>query len=119
MTRRLLPSAALAAALATLAGGAWAQEVDLIYLVDNAPDQVAVAEALAALTRASHAAHEALPGTLPRTHGLGVHPRHDHQGRQVGHTAYQALQLRVGDPSAAGELVQRLGEAPQPTGRRS
>ncbi|WP_122260872.1 SIMPL domain-containing protein [Ornithinimicrobium cerasi] len=70
-----------------------------------------VAEALAALTRASHAAHEALPGTLPRTHGLGVHPRHDHQGRQVGHTAYQALQLRVGDPSAAGELVQRLGEA--------
>jgi hypothetical protein len=70
-----------------------------------------VAEALAALTRSSRAASEALPGTRPRTSGLGVHPRHDHQGRQVGHTAYQSLQVRVGDPSAAGDLVQRLGEA--------
>lgn len=70
-----------------------------------------VADALAALTSASHAATEALPDAAPRTSGLGVHPRHDHEGRQVGHTAYQSLQVRVGDPSAAGELVQRLGEA--------
>ncbi|GAA5159000.1 SIMPL domain-containing protein [Ornithinimicrobium tianjinense] len=70
-----------------------------------------VGEALAALTAASRAAHEALPGSTPRTHGLGVHPRHDHQGRQVGHTAYQSLQVRAGDPSAAGELLTRLGDA--------
>ena len=70
-----------------------------------------VGEALSALTRASRAAHEALPGSTPRTHGLGVHPRHDHQGRQVGHTAYQSLQVRAGDPSAAGELLTRLGDA--------
>lgn len=70
-----------------------------------------VADALAALTRASHAAQDALPDASAPTSGLGVHPRHDHEGRQVGHTAYQSLQVRVGDPSAAGELVQRLGEA--------
>lgn len=70
-----------------------------------------VAEALAALTGASRAATDALPGTRLRTHGLGVHPRTDHQGRQLGSTAYQSLQLRVDDPSVAGELVQHLGGA--------
>lgn len=70
-----------------------------------------VGQALAALTQASRQASDALPGISLRTHGLGVHPRHDHQGRQVGHTAYQSLQVRTGDPSAAGGLVQRLGEA--------
>ena len=69
-----------------------------------------VAEALQALTGASHACHDALPGVEMRTSGLGVHPRHDHQGTQVGHTAYQSLQLRAPDPSAAGDLVRSLGE---------
>ena len=54
MTRQLLPSAALAAALVPFAGGAWAQEVELTYLVDNAPDAVAVAEALAEAYTAAH-----------------------------------------------------------------
>ncbi|MBP1805261.1 ABC transporter substrate-binding protein [Rubellimicrobium aerolatum] len=51
---RPIPSAALAAALMALAGGAWAQEVELIYLVDNSPDTVAVAEALAAAYMEQH-----------------------------------------------------------------
>ena len=46
---RLMPSAALALALSTLAGGAFAQEVELTYLTGgDTPDAVAVAEALAA-----------------------------------------------------------------------
>lgn len=69
-----------------------------------------VAEALGELTRASHACHEALPDVSLRTHGLGVHPRHDHQGTPVGHTAYQSLQLRTVDPAGVGPLLQRLSE---------
>ncbi len=45
---RPIPSAALAAALSTLAGVAWAQEVELTYLVPSGPDSEATAEALAA-----------------------------------------------------------------------
>ena len=70
-----------------------------------------VAQALSALTQATAAAHEALPAHDLRTHRLGLHPRHDHQGRQVGHTAYQSLQVRTTDPTRAGELVHRLAEA--------
>ena len=70
-----------------------------------------VAEALTALTEASRSCHEALPGLSVRTHGLGLHARHDHQGRQVGHTAYQQLQVRADDPGSAGDLVQRLSGA--------
>lgn len=70
-----------------------------------------VSEALASLTVASRACVEALPGHAVRTHGLGVHPRHDHQGRQVGHTAYQQVQVRTADPAGAGELIQRLSDA--------
>ncbi|EYD75430.1 putative rhamnose oligosaccharide ABC transport system, substrate-binding protein component [Rubellimicrobium mesophilum DSM 19309] len=53
---RLIPSAALAAALATMAGGAWAQEeeVTLTYLTDGSPDGVAVAEALTEAYTAQH-----------------------------------------------------------------
>ncbi len=47
MTRRI-PSAVLAAALASMAGGALAQEVELTYLVASGPDSEAIAEALAA-----------------------------------------------------------------------
>lgn len=70
-----------------------------------------VGEALSALSHASRAAHDALPDHRPRTHGLGVHPRHDRHGEPVGHTAYQSLQVRTDDPEAAGALVQSLGEA--------
>lgn len=70
-----------------------------------------VPEALAALTRATEDCRAALPEHDVRTHGLGVHPRHDHQGRPVGHTAYQSLRTRTTDPASAGDLVQRLGEA--------
>ncbi|MFK5633127.1 MULTISPECIES: SIMPL domain-containing protein [unclassified Ornithinimicrobium] len=69
-----------------------------------------VSEALGALTRASHACHEALPDLSVRTHGLGVHRRHTQQGVQSGHTAYQSLQVRTPDPAGAGDLVQRLSE---------
>lgn len=68
-----------------------------------------VGEALTALARASQACHEAVPGV--RTHGLGVHPRHDHHGRAAGHTAYQMVQVRTPDATAVGDLVHRLGEA--------
>ncbi len=72
-----------------------------------------VAEALEALTRASQACHDALPGVSLRTSGLGVHPRHDHRGTgaTVGHAAYQSLQLRAPDPAGAGAVVQRLSQA--------
>lgn len=70
-----------------------------------------VSEALSVLTEASRTCHEALPGQHVRTHGLGVHPRHDNQGRQVGHTAYQQVTVRTTDPDGAGELIQRLSEA--------
>lgn len=69
-----------------------------------------VGEALTALTRASHACHDAVPGLPVRTSGLGVHPRHE-QGHQRGHTASQSLHVRTGDPASAGELVQRLVDA--------
>lgn len=71
-----------------------------------------VAEALDDLTRASRACHEALPDLALRTHGLGVHPRHDSRGdgEVVGHTAYQSLQVRTTDPAGVGELVRRLSE---------
>jgi raffinose/stachyose/melibiose transport system substrate-binding protein len=51
---RPIPSAALAAALCTLAGGAWAQEVELTYLVAVGPDTEAVADALAAAYMEMH-----------------------------------------------------------------
>lgn len=70
-----------------------------------------VAEALAALTAAVESCRAALPEHRVRTKGLGLHPRHDHQGRQVGHTAYQSLQVRTDDPTQVGELVGRLAEA--------
>ena len=70
-----------------------------------------VPEALTALTLATAAAGEALPSHELKTHRLGLRPRHDHQGRQSGHTAYQSLQVRTTDPTGAGELVHRLAEA--------
>lgn len=70
-----------------------------------------VAEALDALTRAAEACREALPGVDVRTHGLGVHPRHDYQGNPTGHIAFQSLHVRTDETSAAGRLIQRLSEA--------
>ena len=70
-----------------------------------------VGQALSALTAATRACQEALPGRRVTTHGLGLHPRHDHQGRQVGHTAYQSLQVRTDDPQQVGVLVGELAEA--------
>lgn len=70
-----------------------------------------IQEALSALTAAGQACRDALPDHRLTTHGLGLHPRHDHQGRQVGHTAYQSLQVRTEEPGTAGDLVQRLGVA--------
>ncbi len=55
MTKQLIPSAALAAALATLAGSAGAQEaVELTFLVDTDPGIVAVVEALTAAYTEQH-----------------------------------------------------------------
>lgn len=70
-----------------------------------------VAEALDDLTRASRACHDALADLPLRTHGLGVHPRHDHgTGDVVGHTAHQSMQVRTDDPAGAGQLVRRLSQ---------
>ena len=55
MTKHLIPSAALAAALVTVAGSAWAQEaVELTFLVDTDPGIVAVVEALTAAYTEQH-----------------------------------------------------------------
>ena len=51
---RLIPSAALAAALMTMGAGAWAQEVTLTYLTDNTPEAVGWAEALTEAYMAQH-----------------------------------------------------------------
>ena len=70
-----------------------------------------VAEALEALTTAVRACQDALPGQRLRTQGLGLHPRHDTSGRQVGHTAYQSVQVRTAEPTQVGGLVARVAEA--------
>ena len=70
-----------------------------------------VSEALAQLSEASRTCVEAAGGLRVSTQGLGVHPRHDHQGRQVGHTAYQSLSVRTDEPEQVGDLVARLAEA--------
>lgn len=70
-----------------------------------------VGAALDALTRGTEAARAALPEHRLRTQGLGLYPRHDHQNRQIGHTAYQTLQVRTEDPGEVGSLVARLAEA--------
>lgn len=79
----------------------------LLQLETSGPN---VAEALAGLSAASQACHEALPEHRVTTHGLGVHAAHDHQGRRTGHTAIQQLHVRTQDAAGAGQLVQRLSE---------
>ncbi|WP_151524601.1 SIMPL domain-containing protein [Serinicoccus kebangsaanensis] len=70
-----------------------------------------VAQALQALTAASQACTDALPDHRVRTHGLTLHPRHDHHGAPRGHTAAQSLRVVAPDPGRAGELVAVLAEA--------
>lgn len=70
-----------------------------------------VSEALAQLSEASHTCVEAAGQLRVSTQGLGVHPRHDHQGRQVGHTAYQQVRVTSPEPGEVGGLVQRLSDA--------
>lgn len=47
-----------------------------------------------------------------RTEDIGIHPRHDQDGRKVvGYTAYQALRLTVRDRDRVGDLLQALAGA--------
>lgn len=47
-----------------------------------------------------------------RTDDVGIHPRHDQDGRKVvGYTAYQAFRLTVRDPSRVGDILQALAGA--------
>lgn len=70
-----------------------------------------VGGALEALTTAVRACQDALPEQQLRTQGLGLHPRHDARGQQVGHTAHQSVQVRTADPTQVGELVARVAGA--------
>ncbi|WP_353953151.1 SIMPL domain-containing protein [Knoellia sp. S7-12] len=47
-----------------------------------------------------------------RTDDVGIHPRHDQNGRKViGYTAYQAFRLTVRDRDRVGDLLQALAGA--------
>lgn len=47
-----------------------------------------------------------------RTEDVGIHPRHDNEGRKVvGYTAYQAFTLTVRDTTRVGDLLQALAGA--------
>jgi len=47
-----------------------------------------------------------------RTDDVGIHPRHDQNGRKViGYTAYQAFRITVRDPGRVGDLLQALAGA--------
>lgn len=47
-----------------------------------------------------------------RTDDVGIHPRHDREGRKVvGYTAYQAFRLTVRDSSRVGSILQALAGA--------
>ncbi|MFC7487875.1 SIMPL domain-containing protein [Knoellia sp. CPCC 206453] len=47
-----------------------------------------------------------------RTDDVGIHPRHDNNGRKViGYTAYQAFRLTVRDRDRVGDLLQALAGA--------
>lgn len=62
-----------------------------------------------AATLAAAKAHQPAPVSITTT-GLGVNQRHDRQGEIDGHTAYQTLRIRAGEPQRAGELIAGLGE---------
>lgn len=47
-----------------------------------------------------------------RTDDVGIHPRHDQNGRKViGYTAYQAFRLTVRDRERVGDVIQALAGA--------
>lgn len=47
-----------------------------------------------------------------RTDDVGIHPRHDQNGRKViGYTAYQAFRLTVRDRDRVGDVIQALAGA--------
>lgn len=47
-----------------------------------------------------------------RTEDVGIHPRHDQDGRAVvGYTAYQAFRLTIRDTARVGDVIQALAGA--------
>lgn len=73
-----------------------------------------------ALTESSHRTAAALQAAADhgveardrRTDDVGIHPRHDQNGRKViGYTAYQAFRLTVRDRDRVGDLLQALAGA--------
>jgi uncharacterized protein len=58
------------------------------------------------------AADHGVEGTDRRTEDVGIHPRHDNNGRKViGYTAYQAFRLTIRDTARVGDVLQALAGA--------
>ena len=58
------------------------------------------------------AADHGVEGTDRRTEDVGIHPRHDSNGRKViGYTAYQAFRLTIRDTARVGDVLQALAGA--------
>jgi len=58
------------------------------------------------------AADHGVEGTDRRTEDVGIHPRHDGNGRKViGYTAYQAFRLTIRDTARVGDVLQALAGA--------
>lgn len=73
-----------------------------------------------ALSESSHRTSAALQAAADhgvdardrRTDDVGIHPRHDQNGRKViGYTAYQAFRLTVRDRDRVGDVIQALAGA--------
>jgi hypothetical protein len=58
------------------------------------------------------AADHGVDGADRRTEDVGIHPRHDSNGRKVvGYTAYQAFRLTIRDTARIGDVLQALAGA--------
>ncbi|GAA4125879.1 hypothetical protein GCM10022415_33280 [Knoellia locipacati] len=58
------------------------------------------------------AADHGVEGSDRRTEDVGIHPRHDSNGRKVvGYTAYQAFRLTIRDRARVGDVLQALAGA--------
>ncbi|CAN7373694.1 SIMPL domain-containing protein [Knoellia sp. LjRoot47] len=91
---------------------------DLVIL--RARVQCEARDVASALTESSNrtaaalqaAADHGVEGPDRRTEDVGIHPRHDTEGRKVvGYTAYQAFRLTIRDTSRVGDVLQALAGA--------
>lgn len=89
-------------------------------VVVRARVQCEASDVASALTEASNRTAAALQAAADhgveardrRTDDVGIHPRHDQNGRKViGYTAHQAFRLTVRDRERVGDLLQALAGA--------